>query len=246
LVEAERPDYNPLYVHCADPERARNLLEAAGRSYRARVPDGKVGFVSVAEFSEDFIRGISDGVAGAWRERWWSVELLLLYGIEDLSRTERAQDEFFHLFEALIRKGGRILLAADRPPSRIEDVDERIRSRFEGGLVLDLGKMEAPATAQGVRSDPEPTPPSEGSEPVPVAPIPVAPIAAAPTPAEPAIAPSRGLSRNVDMSVEEDLVVVAPPQQPPSNGESGAGWFPSQEKAVWEWPVLEDRLVEEV
>jgi len=210
LVEAERPDYNPLYVHSTDPDRARVLLEAAGRSYLARVPDGKVGFVSVPEFSEDFIRGISDGVAGAWRERWWSVDLLLLYGIEGLSRTERAQEEFFHLFEALIRKGGRVLLSADRPPARIEGVDERLRSRFEGGLVLDLGGADSPA------------------------PVPVSPLSSA---------PNRGESMAGDD--QEDLVVVVRPGDGASLTELARPWFPSAEKVVWEWPVPEDRLVEE-
>lgn len=228
LVEAERPDYNPLYVHSTDADRARALLEAAGRSYLERVPEGRVGFISVAEFSEDFIRGISDGVAGAWRERWWSVDLLLLHGIEGLSRMERAQDEFFHLFEALVRKGGRIFLAADRPPSRIEDVDERIRSRFEGGLVLDLGRMENPA------------PPPSPAPSVPPAPAPP-PTPASATPVEP---PTVTVVSNEEE--DEDLVVVSAPPPAEVVAEQTGGWFPSREKAVWDWPVVDDRLLEDV
>ena len=77
-------------------------------------------------------------MAGAWRERWWTVDLLLIHGIQDLVDTERAQDEFFHLFEALRRRGARMMFVADRPPSAIDSIDERLRSRFEGGLVLEL------------------------------------------------------------------------------------------------------------
>ncbi len=139
LMKVERPDYNPLYLYSPDPARARGILEAAGRTFIRTRPEGRAALVSVSEFAEEFIRAISYGVAGAWRERWWSVELLLLHGIEGLSGTERAQEEFFHLFEALIRRGGRILLAADRPPSRVEGVDDRLLSRFEGGLVVELG-----------------------------------------------------------------------------------------------------------
>ena len=179
------------------------------------------------------------------------MELLLLHGIEGLSGTERAQDEFFHLFEALIRRGGRILLAADRAPSRIEGVDERIRSRFEGGLVLDLA--EAPTVASEALP-----PPAVGPAPDPAA-SPVAspaPVADAVTPEPPATdsiddlaalrelagVPTRG-GPSRETPEEEDLVVVARPATAP--GEWGSGWFPSAEKAVWEWPELEVRLVDE-
>ena len=101
---------------------------------------------SVSEFSEDFIRALSGGVAGAWRERWWTVDLLLVHGTEALAATEQAQEEFFHLYEALKRRGSRIMLAADRPPSEIA-IDERLRSRFEGGLVLDLEVKKVPKDA---------------------------------------------------------------------------------------------------
>ena len=85
---------------------------------------GRMAVTSVSEFAEDFIRALSAGVAGAWRERWWTVDLLLVHGTEALSGTERAQDEFFHLFEALKRRGSRVMLAANRPPSEIAGIDD--------------------------------------------------------------------------------------------------------------------------
>ena len=138
MVSAERPDYNPVYLVASDRERARGLLEAAGRTFRADRPDGRVALVSLDEFAEDYIRAISADVAGAWRERWWDLDLLLVHGLERLMEVERAQEEFFHLFEALIRKGSRMLLVADRAPDRLDGVDERLRSRFEGGLLVEL------------------------------------------------------------------------------------------------------------
>jgi chromosomal replication initiator protein len=140
VLAGDRPEYNPLYLHSPSPGRARSLLEAIGRTFRARRPSARIGFISVRQFSDEFIRAISDGVAGAWRERWWTVDLLLLHGVEDLSNTERSQEEFFHLFEALKRRGARVVLAADRRPSAIQGVDDRLRSRFEGGLVTELGR----------------------------------------------------------------------------------------------------------
>ena len=140
VLAGDRPEYNPLYLHSPTPGRARSLLEAIGRTFQARRPSARIGFISVRQFSDEFIRAISEGVAGAWRERWWTVDLLLLHGVEELSNTERSQEEFFHLFEALKRRGARVLLAADRRPSAIQGVDDRLRSRFEGGLVTELGR----------------------------------------------------------------------------------------------------------
>jgi chromosomal replication initiation ATPase DnaA len=139
LIRGAPSTYNPLYVHSLDSARCIALLEAVGRTYREGNPEARVGFTSLTDFALEFMNAIQAGVAGAWRERWWSLDLLLLHGVQDLAFVERAQDEVFHLFEALIRAGGRILVAGDRPPSRIEGVDDRVESKFEGGLVVDLG-----------------------------------------------------------------------------------------------------------
>ena len=142
LVTDERPEYNPLYVWSQNREGPLALLAATARSFRQAHKISNIAVISASEFAEDFIRALSDGVAGAWRERWWGVDLLLFYDVELLSETERAKDEFFHLFEASKRKGTKLLITADRPPSGIDDIDERLRSRFEMGLVV-----EAPGKA---------------------------------------------------------------------------------------------------
>ena len=110
LIGADKPKYSPVYVWRRDPAGARAVLAAAGRSFQRT--DARVAVTSVSEFAEGFIRALSSGVAGAWRERWWTVDLLLVHGVEALSGTERAQDEFFHLFEALKRRGSRVMLVA--------------------------------------------------------------------------------------------------------------------------------------
>jgi chromosomal replication initiation ATPase DnaA len=138
LVGPERPEYNPLYLWAKQHQRGRALLGAAGRTFQRGDSEARMAVTSVKDFADDFIRVLGEGVAGAWRERWWTVDLLLVHGVEELSETERAQDEFFHLFEALKRRGARVLLVADRPPAKIPKIDERLRSRFEGGLVLEV------------------------------------------------------------------------------------------------------------
>jgi chromosomal replication initiator protein len=138
LVGVEKPEYNPLFLWSKNEGMARTILGALGRTHQEAFPEGRMAVGSVTSFTEDFIRALGEGVAGAWRERWWTVDLLLIHGLQELANLERAKDEFFHLFEALKRRGARMMLIADRAPSAIESVDDRLRSRFEGGLVLEV------------------------------------------------------------------------------------------------------------
>lgn len=143
LVGADKPEYNPLYLWSSDESLAITVMGAVGRSYREAYPELKTAVASVPLFASDFIRALGEGVAGAWRERWWTADLLLVHGIQALVETERAQDEFFHLFEALRRRGARMMFVADRAPGAITEIDDRLRSRFEGGLVLEISEGKA-------------------------------------------------------------------------------------------------------
>jgi len=244
LLQADHPDYNPLFLHTTSQGRGQSFLAAVGRSHRSRNPEARVAFVSAAEFAEEFIDALARGVAGAWRERWWTVDVLLLHGVHELSMMERAQDEFFHLFEALKRRNARIFLVADRIPSEIEKVDDRLLSRFEGGLVVDLGK--APARPQ---SEPSPGIPT-ASEPVPTTPSPPSTR----RPQSPGIGagaseqelellrrlaamtalPGAGTSEEVDSG-----------ESPKDPAASDGGWRPSRERVIWDWPIIEEQIVEE-
>ena len=218
LVADEKPEYNPLYVWAAQADLGRTLLGAAGRTYQTEDPEGRMAVTSVKEFADDFIRALGDGVAGAWRERWWTADLLLVHGMEALSDTERAQDEFFHLFEALKRRGARVMLVADRPPSGIADIDERLRSRFEGGLVVELDAGSADGELELVEAAAAPQ--EEGLWGAKDA-----------SPAEPAAA----------------ATVKAAPVEPSAEApKKGGAWFPSSENVVVTWPRLADLLIEEL
>ena len=153
LISTDRTEYNPLYVWSADGVAARALLHAAGRSRLVADENSKVALVSVVSFAEDFIRSLSMGVAGAWRERWWVADLLLVDGAETLRGTERAQEELFHLMEALKRRRARIMISGDRPPSQISALDDRLRAQLEGGLVVEVevGQADLPPNS-GKRS----------------------------------------------------------------------------------------------
>ncbi len=248
LVGTDRPEYNPLYLWSSGSERARALLAAAGRTFQGTHPDARMAVTSVAGFAQDFIRALGEGVAGAWRERWWTVDALLIHGVEALSETERAQDEFFHLFEALKRRGARVMLVGDRPPSGIDRIDDRLRSRFEGGLVLEV---EGGAAGVGLELL---TPPEPQAKPGPFAGLqaPAVPpgagpaVAAAPrAPAgRPAAAPARVPGR------DSGAVPSVPQAHAPTRGveppRRGGAWFPTAENVVIRWPKVEELLQEEL
>jgi chromosomal replication initiation ATPase DnaA len=218
LVGEEKPQYNPLFVWSAGEALGRTLLAAVGRTYQESFPDLRVAVASIDHFAEDFIRALAEGVAGAWRERWWTVDLLLVYGVQGLSETERAQDEFFHLFEALKRRGARMMLVADRAPASVESIDDRLRSRFEGGLVLELttGKTvdlelverAAVKAEEGIFVPDLESEPEEGGE---------------------------------DTRTMQPVPVAPPEQQ-----SKGGAWFPGPENVVIHWPRIDELLIEEL
>jgi chromosomal replication initiator protein len=217
LVAVDRPEYNPLYVWGSDEALGRTLLGAVGRTHKEAFPDQRTAVSSVSSFAEDFIRALGEGVAGAWRERWWTVDLLLVYGLQDLSEMERAQDEFFHLFEALKRRGARMMLVADRAPSAIADIDDRLRSRFEGGLVLELSagtatELELVEQATAQTGDRIFVPDME----------------------------AKGRRGPEQRTPEPVPVTVA---DPPTKG---GAWFPGSENVVLHWPRIDELLIEEL
>lgn len=253
LTTSERPDFNPLYLHSAEGDRGRRFLEAVGRSYLETHPKARVGMISVPAFAEEFVRAISDGVAGAWRERWWTVEVLLLHGLESLAETERAQEEFFHLFEALKRRDARILLAADRSPNAIQRIDERLRSRFEGGLVIELEGAPLPKEAEvvaGPRKEATESPAGAGAG-VSSAPASQATAEAEKSPPEDdgegPMDEVKELLELVGVGRAEARSAAAPTARTggATGSSEGGPWRPSREKVVWDWPTVADRIMEE-
>ncbi len=216
LVTEERPEYNPLYVWNQNPEEGLAVQLAAARTARNHGRGSGIAVISVDEFAEEFIEALSTGVAGAWRERWWAAELLLLHGIEKLSETERAQEELFHLFEALKRSGARIFLSAACPPSGIDAISERLQSRFEGGLVLELELVEGARSLEELQT---------------AAAAPVAQLgwASAHSPTE-----------------DEGAAAAVASGPGPAPGAPLGDWMPTPESVLWEWPRIEDRVTEEL
>ena len=267
LITEERPQYNPLYVWSGNRAGPLALLAATARSFREEHKLSNIAIVSAAEFAEDYIRALSEGVAGAWRERWWDVDLLLFYDAELISGTERAKDEFFHLFEASKRTGTKILITADRAPSGIDDIDERLRTRLEMGLVVEAPGQSLPQGAGELNLEAAPPeymededlwggfmrpkvadtvlPPVEDSEPGERGGLVPSADEAEPEPAA-AEEPARK-AEPAEAAKAADAAGAAGAAGAGGAGEPagpGSVWKPSKENIVWDWQAVEERIVE--
>jgi chromosomal replication initiation ATPase DnaA len=242
LATTDRPEYNPLYVWSPGGSAARLLLQAAARTKQAEEGEARVALISVPRFADEFIQALSQGVAGAWRERWWSADFLFVDGAQDLSVTERAQEEFFHLFEALLRRKARIMVSGDQPPTTIPDLDDRLRGRLEGGLVVEVEVAESDLSPdlQEVlkRTAPEKPPPKPQKTDISDA---DREWIRSFQPGKSGTGRPSGETGEGDFSEFLDVVSVGTPGLGSSDP-----WVPSPEQVVWVWPRLEDRLVEEL
>ncbi|MBI4539015.1 MAG: ATP-binding protein [Gemmatimonadetes bacterium] len=138
FVLSARPPYSPFYVVGRGGTDPRDLLVAAAQELLAARPGERVALCAATEFGQEFIRALEAGLVDPWRARWRGVDVLFVHGAEALGETERTQDEFFHLFDELTRRGARIAIGAGGPPSELKGIGERLRSRFEGGLVVEF------------------------------------------------------------------------------------------------------------
>jgi chromosomal replication initiator protein DnaA len=138
---AENPGsaYNPLFIYSGSGLGKTHLLMAVGHATKAIAPQLNIEYLTLDEYVEAFHAAIAAGQGDAFRRRFQNVDALLVDDVQFLTNRKEMQTELMRLTEALQQAGHQIVLASDRPPAEISDLDERLISRFSGGLVVDMG-----------------------------------------------------------------------------------------------------------
>ncbi|MDA9769288.1 chromosomal replication initiator protein DnaA [Candidatus Pelagibacter sp.] len=131
--------YNPLYIYGGVGMGKTHLLNSIGLSLKEK---NKVMFISAERFMYQFVKSIKSNDMVKFKEYFRNTDILLIDDIQFMNGKEAMQEEFFHTFNALLDKGSQVIVSADRPPNKLSRIQDRIKSRFAGGLVVDIQKPD--------------------------------------------------------------------------------------------------------
>ena len=140
LAVAERPGitYNPLFIYGNSGLGKTHLLLAIGQEIHEKDPSKKIAYLKGDEFTNQLIRAIKDGTGEEFRTKYRNVDLFLVDDIQFIAGKQQTQNEFFHTFNNIYEAGHQIVITSDRPPLEMSLLDDRLRTRFEGGLMADI------------------------------------------------------------------------------------------------------------
>lgn len=155
--------YNPLFIYGGVGLGKTHLLQALGNEVLKNFPEKRVKYITSERFTGELVESIKNQSVDQFKAAYEQIDLLIIDDVQFLSGREKTQNEFFHIFNALYQINKQIVISSDRPPKAIPTLEERLRSRFEGGMIADISRpsletrlaiLEAKALEKGVSLDP--------------------------------------------------------------------------------------------
>lgn len=134
--------YNPLFIYGGVGLGKTHLLQAIGNIIKESRPKIKVQYISAEKFSNEYVSSVQNNETQAFKEKYRNYDLFIIDDIQFISGKTKTQEEIFHIFNTLYEKNKQIVFSSDRPPKSIQDLEERLRSRFEGGMIVDISEPE--------------------------------------------------------------------------------------------------------
>lgn len=140
IAVAENPGkiYNPLFIYGNSGLGKTHLLLAIGQQIHEKNPEKSIAYIKGDEFTNQLVKSIKDGTAEEFRQKYRNVDLFLVDDIQFIAGKQQTQNEFFHTFNNIYEAGHQIVITSDRPPLEMSILDDRLRTRFEGGLMADI------------------------------------------------------------------------------------------------------------
>ena len=134
--------YNPLFIYGGVGLGKTHLIQSVGNELLKNNPGVKIKYISSERFTSDLIDSIKNRKIDEFKNAYQKIDLLIIDDIQFISGKEKTQEEFFHIFNYLYQKNKQIILTSDRPPKDIQILEERLLSRFEGGMIADISKPD--------------------------------------------------------------------------------------------------------
>lgn len=134
--------YNPYFVYGGVGLGKTHLLQAIGNEIKKNRPGVKIQYLAAEKFSKELIESIQKNTINAFKDKYRAYDALVLDDIQFISGKARTQEEIFHTFNSLYEEGKQIVFSSDCPPKAIQNLEERLRSRFEGGIIVDISEPE--------------------------------------------------------------------------------------------------------
>ncbi len=142
IAESPGKNYNPLFIYGGVGLGKTHLLQSTGNYALEINPDIKIRYVSMERFTNELVDAIQKSRAKEFKNNYIDLDILILDDVQFLAGKEKTQEEFFHIFESLYHLGKQIILSSDRAPKSIPTIEDRLRSRFEGGMMADVNKPD--------------------------------------------------------------------------------------------------------